>query len=70
MQSNQETRSGATEKLTRALLNSVGDNDSYPTPEEIAVHKRRANVRLKYPNLTFAIYPNSKPHNRKEHHES
>lgn len=42
------------EGFKRALQESLGENDHYPTPEEITAHKRRAKLRLKYPNLTFS----------------
>jgi len=42
------------EELSRALNEGIGHNSPYPTPEEIAAHKRRAEQSVKYRNLTFA----------------
>lgn len=49
----QESKHESVAKLSYLLLDVIGENDSYPTPEEIAAHKRIANMRSKYPNLTF-----------------
>lgn len=54
MKDDQTMKQAAIEGLKRALLESLGENDSSPTQEEITAHKRRAKLRLKYPNLTFA----------------
>lgn len=42
------------EALSRALLETIGDNAPYPTGSELAAHKRHAKLRFKYQNLTFA----------------
>jgi len=41
------------EELSQALIESVGHNAPYPTADEIASHKRRADHSLKYQNLTL-----------------
>lgn len=54
MQENHDTKQDAVELLAEVLLYAIGPNASYPTPEEITAHKRLAEQRLKYQNLTFA----------------
>lgn len=41
------------EELSQALIDGIGSNAPYPTPEEIAAHKLRAARSLKYQNLVF-----------------
>jgi len=41
------------EALSQALLEAIGPNDPYPTPEEIAAYKWRKEQRLKYQDMVF-----------------
>lgn len=54
MGDNRKMKQAANEELKRALFETIGPNDPYPVPEDIAAHKRRAKLRLEYPNMTFS----------------
>lgn len=61
MQANQKTKLDAMQELTQSLLESVGENDAYPTAEELTAHKQRAKHKEKYQDLTFtSMKPNEK----------
>lgn len=53
MQVNQESKLDLIKELAQSLLESVGENDSYPTAEELAAGKQRAKHKEKYQDLTF-----------------
>lgn len=66
MQANQETKLDAMKELTQSLLESVGENDAYPTAEELTAHKQRAKHKEKYHDLTIASTQANNQSNEKE----
>ena len=42
MKDNHERKQASINELNRALFEAIGQNDPYPTPEEIFAHKRYA----------------------------
>jgi len=54
MRVNQETKLDAINALTQSLLESIGENDAYPTSEELEAHKQRTKHKEKYHDLSFA----------------
>lgn len=53
MQKNINIPSNLIEELSKALIENIGLNAPYPTPEEIVAHKLRAARSLKYRDLVF-----------------
>lgn len=66
MQENQETKLGGMKELTQSLLESIGENDAYPTAEELTAHKQRAKHKEKYQDLTFTSMEANNQSNEKE----
>jgi hypothetical protein len=53
-------------ELKQSLLESIGENDAYPTTEELAAHKQRAKHKEKYQDLTFTSMQSNNQPNEKE----
>lgn len=53
MKKDNDTHQDLIQKLVQALIEGVGSNAPYPTPDEIAAHQWRADHSLKYQKLKF-----------------